>query len=413
VNVAALNSHLISDSQGRSGDDPIFALNAEATRRAKAGESIVNATLGALMEDDGRLATMPVVFETLAAVPPDKAAAYAPIAGEPRFLAAVIKDLYGESQLAQDSVAAATPGGTGALHHAVVNFLAPGEALLTPSYYWGPYRTIAQHTGRRVETFLMFDGHGAFNVSAFAQALESQIQRQSRALILLNTPCNNPTGYSLDDRDWTGLVTALRAAASQAPVALCLDLAYARFGAAAPNHWVRHVQPLVGRSCSSPRGPRARPSRSTAARVGALVASHSSADERTRIKSALSFSCRGTWSNCNHLGMLAMTELLENPQLRARADAERERLRALLGERVAAFNRAAAQAGLIYPRYEGGFFVTVFTPDPAATAERMKALGVYVVPIDGAVRVALCSTPLRDVPRVIEALTAGLAAVVG
>ena len=176
MNAAALNSHLISDSQGRSGDDPIFALNAEATRRAKAGESIVNATLGALMEDDGRLATMPVVFETLAAVPPDKAAAYAPIAGEPRFLAAVIKDLYGESQLAQDSVAAATPGGTGALHHAVVNFLAPGEALLTPSYYWGPYRTIAQHTGRRVETFLMFDGHGAFNVSAFPSLARSALR---------------------------------------------------------------------------------------------------------------------------------------------------------------------------------------------------------------------------------------------
>jgi len=412
VNAAALNSHLISDSQGRSGDDPIFALNAEATRRAKAGESIVNATLGALMEDDGRLATMPVVFETLAAVPPEKAAAYAPIAGEPRFLAAVMKDLYGESQLAQDSVAAATPGGTGALHHAVVNFLAPGEALLTPSYYWGPYRTIAQHTGRRVETFLMFDGHGAFNVSAFAQALEAQIQRQSRALILLNTPCNNPTGYSLDDRDWTGLVTALRAAASQAPVALCLDLAYARFGAAAPNHWVRHVQPLVGEILLLAAWTASKTFAQYGARVGALVATHSSAEERTRIKSALSFSCRGTWSNCNHLGMLAMTELLENPQLRARADAERERLRALLGERVAAFNRAAAQAGLIYPRYEGGFFVTVFTPDPAATAERMKALGVYVVPIDGAVRVALCSTPLRDVPRVVEALVAGLAAVV-
>ena len=67
MNVTALTTHLIPDSQGRSGDDPIFALNAEATRRAKAGESIVNATLGALMEDDGRLATMPVVFETLAA----------------------------------------------------------------------------------------------------------------------------------------------------------------------------------------------------------------------------------------------------------------------------------------------------------------------------------------------------------
>ena len=365
------------------------------------------------MEDDGRLATMPVVFEALAAVPPEKAAAYAPIAGEPRFLAAVIKDLYGDGPLAQSSVAVATPGGTGALHHAVVSFLDPGQALLTPSYYWGPYATIAQHTGRRVDTFLMFDGHGTFNVSAFALALEKQVERQSRALILLNTPCNNPTGYSLDDRDWIGLAAALRAVAAKAPVALCIDLAYARFGAAPPNHWVRHLQPLVGEILLLAAWTASKTFAQYGARVGALVATHSSADERTRIKSALSFACRGTWSNCNHLGMLAVAELLENPQLRARADAERERLRALLGERVAAFNRAASHAGLIYPRYEGGFFVTVFTPDPVATAERMKALGVYVVPIDGAVRVALCSTPLRDVPRVVDALAAGLAAVVG
>ena len=406
---STLNSHLISDSQGRQADDPIFALNAEATRRAKAGESIVNATLGALLEDDGRLATMPVVFETLAAVPPEKAAAYAPIAGEPRFLAAVIKDLYNDGPLAEQSVAVATPGGTGALHHSVVNFLAPGEALLTPSYYWGPYRTIAQHTGRRVETFLMFDGHGAFNAAGFAEALDRQLERQSRALVLLNTPCNNPTGYSLDDRDWTALAAALRAAAGRAPVALCIDLAYARFGAAPLNHWVRHVQPLVGELLLLVAWTASKTFAQYGARVGALVATHSSTEERTRIKSALSFSCRGTWSNCNHLGMLAVTELLENPVLRARADTERERLRALLGERVAAFNRAAAKAGLVYPRYEGGFFVTVFTPDAEATAERMKSLGVYVVPMDGAVRVALCSTPLRDVPRVVDALAAGLA----
>ena len=406
---STLNSHLISDSQGRQADDPIFALNAEATRRAKAGESIVNATLGALMEDDGRLATMPVVFEALAAVPPERAAAYAPIAGEPRFLAAVIKDLYNDGPLAEQSVAVATPGGTGALHHSVVNFLAPGEALLTPSYYWGPYRTIAQHTGRRVETFLMFDGHGAFNVAGFTEALERQLERQSRALILLNTPCNNPTGYSLDDRDWTALAAALRAAAGRAPVALCMDLAYARFGAAPPNHWVRHVQPLIGEILLLVAWTASKTFAQYGARVGSLVATHPSVEERTRIKSALSFSCRGTWSNCNHLGMLAVTELLENPVLRARADTERERLRALLGERVAAFNRAAAKAGLIYPRYEGGFFVTVFTPDAEATAERMKSLGVYVVPMDGAVRVALCSTPLRDVPRVVDALAAGLA----
>jgi hypothetical protein len=40
----------------------------------------------------------------------------------------------------------------------------------------------------------------------------------------------------------------------------------------------------------------------------------------------------------------------------------------------------------------------------------MRELGVYVVPLAGAVRVALCSTPARDVPRLVDALREGVAA---
>ncbi len=144
------------------------------------------------------------------------------------------------------------------------------------------------------------------------------------------------------------------------------------------------------------------------ARVGALLATTPDAAERTRIASALSFACRGTWSNCNHGGLLAIAELLAEPQLRARADSERERLIRLLDERVAAFNREAAQAGISYPRYEGGFFVSVFTSDPEKAAAKLRDEGVFVVPLKeksgGAVRVALCSTPAKDVPRLVAAL---------
>jgi hypothetical protein len=38
----------------------------------------------------------------------------------------------------------------------------------------------------------------------------------------------------------------------------------------------------------------------------------------------------------------------------------------------------------------------------------MRELGVYVVPMKGAVRVALCSTPARDVPRLARALKEGV-----
>jgi len=148
---------LIPEAAAREGNDPIFALHGEAVRRAAAGESILNSTLGALMYDDGSLAVMPAAAEALGRVPHARAAGYAPISGDPPYLAAVIADLLGEGGLAEQAVAVATPGSTGAIHHAILNFLEPGQAALTPSYYWGPYHTISTHSGRAVETFNMFD----------------------------------------------------------------------------------------------------------------------------------------------------------------------------------------------------------------------------------------------------------------
>jgi aromatic-amino-acid transaminase len=207
---------LIPAAAGRPGDDPIFMLNAEATARAQKGESILNATLGALMEDDGTLAIMPSVLEAIARVDPKRAAAYAPILGDAGFLRAVIDDSFDGGPLAGQAIAAATPGGTGAIHHAIVNFLEPGQSLLTTSYHWGPYQTIATHTGRSVETFEMFDARGGFDLEAFERALGRLIVRQGRALVVLNFPCHNPTGYSLDDAEWGGVADIVRAASEKA-----------------------------------------------------------------------------------------------------------------------------------------------------------------------------------------------------
>lgn len=404
------SSSLIPEAQSRPGDDPIFALNAAAKKRAATGETIINSTLGALMEDDGRLAIMPSVTSALAGVAGERAAAYAPIAGDPAFLEAVVADLFGDSGLAEHAVAVATPGGTGAVHHAIVNFLEPGESFLTTSYYWSPYQIMADHTRRGVETFNMFGADGRLDAAAFERALFDLLERQERALVILNSPCHNPTGYSLDDDEWREVVRILRAGAKRGSVAFLNDHAYAKFGGPDADNWIEHVRELGSEVPLLVAWTVSKSFAQYGARVGALVAVHPDADERRRIFNALSYSCRGTWSNCNHLGLLAITQMLADPDLKARSDAERERLRTMLSERVGVFNEHARRAGLEYPRYEGGFFVAVFTPDPIVTSTKAQELGVFVVPIQGAVRVALCSTPAKDVPRLVEAVAAGVEA---
>ncbi|MCG8469582.1 MAG: aminotransferase class I/II-fold pyridoxal phosphate-dependent enzyme [Gemmatimonadetes bacterium] len=406
-------SCLIPEAAEREGNDPIFALHGEAVRRIQSGEAILNSTLGALMDDDGRLAVMPSVSEAIDRVPREAAAGYAPIAGDPAYVRAVIDDLYGGTSFAGDAVAVATPGSTGAIHHAVLNFLEPGQAALTPSYFWGPYDTISTHARRAVETFNMFDAETRLDLDAFADALGGQLDGQGRALVLFNFPCNNPTGYSLDDAEWAAVADIVRDAGKRGPVAFLLDHAYAKFGDEESNRWVDHVPTMLETATVLVGWTVSKSYAQYGARVGALVALHADRSERERIASALSFSCRATWSNCNHLGLLTTAELLTDPELRERSVRDRARMIELLDQRVGVFNELAADAGLEYPRYEGGFFVAVFTDDGEATAAAMRETGVYVVPMEGAVRAALCATPVAQVPRLVDALAEGVMAARG
>jgi aspartate/tyrosine/aromatic aminotransferase len=188
-----------------------------------------------------------------------------------------------------------------------------------------------------------------------------------------------------------------------------LDRAYERFAAGGTDGWLERLPRMLEAATVLVAWTASKSFAQYGARVGALVALNRDADVRRRIDNALNYSCRATWSNCNHLGMLAVTDLLTDPELRRRSTEEREALVRLLGERVDAFNDAASAAGLAFPRYEGGFFVSVFTPDGEATAAAMRERGVFVVPIRGAVRVALCATPASVVPRMVDAIAEGVA----
>ena len=224
-------SHLLPSRRGRPGDDPIFALNQEANARKAKGESILNATVGTLLNDDGSLAVLPTAARAVKEVATADWAAYAPIAGSPPFLKAVVEDLFGaRKDLAGQACAVATPGGSGALRHAIASFVETGQAVLTTNYYWGPYQTIADEHERRVATFSMFDASGAMDAAALDAALAARLSAQGRALLILNDPCHNPTGYSMSARDWEAVVEVVGRHAERAPVTVVLDAAYSAYG---------------------------------------------------------------------------------------------------------------------------------------------------------------------------------------
>jgi aromatic-amino-acid transaminase len=398
--------HVIPAHQSRPSDDPIFALNREATLRRERGEQVVNATVGALLDDDGKLAVLPTAARAVHEVPAEEWAAYAPIAGSPPFLKAVMDDLFvREPELRASAIASATPGGSGALRHAIGNFLEPGQALLTTNFFWGPYQTLADEAERKVTTFPMFAPDGSLHIEALDRAIAQQLAEQGRVLLFLNDPCHNPTGYSMRTSEWRAVVERLNAhAAKGAAITLLVDMAYFAYNAHEPRAFLSDLVPLLGKVALLFAWSASKTYTHYGLRVGALIACLADPKERTMAEAALSYSSRGTWSNCNRGGLAAITRLLTDPAMVKQCDVEREAFKATLRARVDAFNALAPARGLKYPRYEGGFFVTVFHDDAHAKALAMKEQGVFVVPQKGALRVALCSVAERDVARLVAAL---------
>ena len=384
-------------------DDPIFALNREATQRKAQVHTVINATVGALLEDDGQLAVLPTVMDAVRAVEPRKAAAYTPIAGVPEYLNAVIRDLLGGTALADMAVAASTPGGTGALRHAVSTFLERGQHIVTPSFYWGPYQTICDEHERGVRTSPMFTAAGGFDVSGFADALQRTAKEQGRLLVFLNDPCHNPTGYSMSEGEWEGVSSALREVSAQVPTTVLADVAYLGF-AKDQRSFLKHLAPLTERAAVLFAWSASKSFGLYGQRVGALIACTADGAQRAAMQNAMAYACRGTWSNCNAAGQHAVARCLTDAALDVAVRAERARLTALLDGRVSAFNHAAEGSALRYPRYDGGFFVTLFAEDAKGSAERLKARGVFTVPGKDSLRVALCSVPEAQVPALVDAL---------
>jgi len=242
------------------------------------------------------------------------------------------------------------------------------------------------------------------NFEALDQKLGEIMAAQGRVVLFVNDPCQNPTGYSMNEADWRSMAEVVGKHASRGPVAIVLDAAYAAYAKEGMGTALRALETLLGRALVLVAWSASKTFTHYGLRVGALVLVHPDETERKRIESALGYACRGTWSNCNRGGMTAVTRLLREPALAQAVATERKRLVSLLDGRVAAFNELARPRRLRYPRYDGGFFVTMFVEDAQKAAAKMKEDGVFVVPLKGAVRVALCSVAVPNIPRLVDSL---------
>lgn len=399
--------HLIPSRRGLPADDPIFALHAEAEALARQGRPVVDATVGALLDDAGQLVVLDAILGLWRELTALEVGPYAPIAGDPGYLRALVQRHWPDQPEA--GAACATPGGSGALAVSLRTFLEPGQALLTADPFWGPYATLASEAGLRLAT-APWPGPGqALDLAAWQREAEGLLAAQGRLLVWLNDPCHNPTGRSLSAGDRAGLAAMLTELAAKGPVTLLLDLAYqdytrepAEVAAALADYAALGAAGtvLVGASLSISKA-----FTLYGARSGALAFPWT----RDRdLQAALAMACRGLWSNCPRAPQSLLLRLARDGKAQAHLAAEHRHWSEVLESRALALDLALKAEGLTGAPWQGGFFVTLPVPGPTGVCTRMKADGVFSVPQPAGLRVGICGLRAADAPRFARALRAAL-----
>ena len=386
--------------------DKVFALNgrAKAATAEKGKDAVINAVIGALLDDNGDLVVMSSVMDAIKTLGPADYAEYAPIAGTPAFKEAVQKALFGKFQPKGFVRVCATPGGTGSITNVIENYSDFGDSVLTHDWCWANYRNICSENGRNLATFRFFDEDGKFDSADLEKQLYALAEKQDQVILMINTPAHNPTGYSLSLEDWSNVIRIVNAA--KCKVVLFLDVAYIDY--AGEDDEVRAFMPMLeelGSNVLTIYGYSA--SKTLTAygmRCGAIVCVAPDEETAEEFKRASEYMARATWSNCNRSAQVAMGRIYSDPELLAKVDEERRGYRDMLLERGRVFEKTLNDNGVKCVPFSAGFFVTVACDDAASVCAKLEEQDIYCLALPKGIRVSIASISKEKCVKCAEAI---------
>lgn len=401
---------LASHAQWPREEDPIFekAGRAKEAIRLKGREEIIDSTLGALYQDDGKLVTLKTVYDDLKNMKNEDIASYAPIAGSKDFQENVIDLCFGDYRPDTYIRALQTPGGTGAVRNCLRTFAGPGDVVICPDRYRKPYQTICQEFGSDFRTFKLFTEDYTFNLEAFEKAFRGTLKERDRIVVILNTPANNPTGYSLSDEERDGLLKIVldEAKNGEKKIALLVDVAYMEFaGDGEQKAFFKKFSRLPSNVFVQIAYSMSKAFTAYGMRSGAAIGLSSDRETIEDFYFSLSHTNRCNRSNGNHAAMNIAVDLNTNPEKKAAYRKELAFYKDLLQKRAEAFIGEARKVDLLMVPYFGGFFISLPCQRPQEVADILEEAGLYLISNPNGLRFAICAVSeekCRLAPRLIK-----------
>lgn len=404
-----------SHSRGKFATDKIFGASAAAAKAAgtHGKDKVVNATIGAIMDDSEQLACIPTVEKVLRALPMNDVIAYAPIAGLPGYLDATVNLAFADNRPDAYFSSVATAGGTGVIHHTIWNYSEIGDTILTSDWYWGPYNVICNEAKRKLDTYQLFDERRNFNIQSFERKATEILAKQDALVVIINTPAHNPTGYSLTDADWEKVLGVCKAQAKNPDkkITLLVDIAYIDY-AGEKNEcrgFLRQFSSLPENILGVLAFSMSKGYTMYGQRTGAMIGISSSKAVIEEFAAINQYTSRATWSNINRGAMSLLTTIDQDKTLLKQFEAERGALYQMIRDRADIFMREAKSCGLNVLPYRAGFFISIPSSDSDAVCEKLHDDLIFAVPLKMGVRIAVCAIPSSKMKGIAEKMRKAVA----
>jgi len=390
-------------AKGKIYTDKLLDTSAAAARAISqyGKENVTNGSSGVMCDENSTLICLPTVEATFRNMGIRELIGYAPIAGMQNYQDAVIGHTFADYQPEGYIKAIATPGGAGAVSSVIWNYSDFGDAVLTHDWLWSPYKSMCSETGRKLDTFSLFNENKGFNIASFEAKVREILQQQDRIVIILNTPGNNPTGYTLTNEEWDAVVEVIKenAKANNKSITLLLDIAYIDFtdDPLKSRTFMKKFKSLPENIFITLAFSMSKSFTVYGQRTGAIIGLSSSKEVIEEFTHVTQMTARTRWSNVNRGCMQIMSTICNDPLLVESLQKEREESMGMIARRAKLFMDEAFALELDMLPYCGGFFITIPTVKSDIACEYLQKNKIFLVPLVKGIRIAICSIPTMQV----------------
>ena len=395
----------INKASKTNSPDLAFAINAKVKEaQAKYGkDNVTNAVLGTLADDEGNIIALDSVYNRLEKMDREKIASYAPIEGEKSYRQTVIDLCFADYKPEAYISAIATPGGTGAIRCGIYSFADVGDPVICHDYFWQPYKKMCDEFERDFRTYNFLTDDLKFDLESYEKAQNEALKDHDRMVSIINSPGNNPTGYSLTDEEWDEVIRiSKKAVESGKKITLVIDVAYIEFaGGGEQKKFFKKFENLPENLFVLVAFSMSKAYTAYGLRSGAAIGISSSKEVIEEFDHALAHSARVNWSNGVHAPQHILVDLAKDENIEE-YEKELSDLKRMLSDRARVFVGEARRHNLRIIPYFGGFFAFVPTDRAFEIVEKLEKENIFTIPSAKGIRVAICSANKKDIVKIVE-----------